>query len=44
MDPASEPELPTLRTPRVEPDVRLVGVELSPVPDVLLEPAGLTRV
>lgn len=40
----SDPELPTLRAPRAEPGVRLVGVALSPVPVVLLEPAGLTRV
>jgi hypothetical protein len=34
-----------VRTPRDDPDVRLVGVALSPVPDeVLLDPAGLTRV
>lgn len=39
-----EPESPALRTPRVDPPVRLVGVALSPLVDVLLDPAGLTRV
>ena len=34
---------PALRTPRVEPGERLVGVALSP-PPLLLDPAGLTRV
>jgi hypothetical protein len=35
--------LPPLRTPRVEPGERLVGVALSP-PAPLFDPAGLTRV
>jgi hypothetical protein len=36
--------LPALRAPRLDPDVRLVGVALSPVPVLLDDPAGLTRV
>jgi hypothetical protein len=39
-----ESVLPVLRTPRDEPGVRLDGVALSPVPVLLPEPDGLTRV
>ena len=38
------PVLPALRTPRVEPGVRLDGVALSPVPVLFDDPAGLTLV
>ena len=38
------PALRTPRAPRVEPDVRLVGVALSPLPVLFVDPAGLTRV
>ena len=36
--------LPALRTPRVDPGERLVGVALSPPLLLLPDPAGLTRV